>query len=108
MKLCQACDIIQSPRFINDELTFICELCQLSTKSYPEDTLRKERVKGSNVMIYETILNQAVADPATGKARIKCLNKKCDSNIVKQVVIGEELYLYNKCVKCGFTWLNNT
>jgi DNA-directed RNA polymerase subunit M/transcription elongation factor TFIIS len=107
VSFCTACDKLLTSSFTNEELTFKCELCLLSYPSTPEDSLRRERIKENNIMIYEKILNKAVDDPASFKARITCLNKKCDNDIVVQVRIGEDMRLYNICIKCRFQWLNN-
>lgn len=105
---CETCENLLSAKYINDELTFNCESCHISYKSKDEDTLRKERVKENDVMIYEKILNKAVDDPATIKARIKCLDKKCKNDIVKQVRINDDsASLYNICITCKKTWPSN-
>ena len=104
---CNFCDKLLSPSFANETLSFKCDLCLVSFPATPEDSLRKERIKEGNVMVYEKILNKAVDDPASLKAEIKCINKKCDSNIVKQVRVGDDMRLYNICVKCRVQWLSN-
>jgi DNA-directed RNA polymerase subunit M/transcription elongation factor TFIIS len=109
MRFCDTCDNLLVPKFINEELVFSCESCFIQYKSFPEDSLRKERIKEKDVMIYEKILNKAADDPATIKANVKCINvqKKCKSNIVKQVRIGDDMRLYNICVECKMQWLYN-
>lgn len=107
MNYCQTCDNTMVPNFINDELTFICKSCNITTSSSKEDSLRKERIKESNILIHENMLNNAANDPVTKKARIKCMSKKCTGNIVKQVEISDEMLLYNICIKCNYIWLNN-
>lgn len=106
MKYCEHCDNRLRPNFNNDELTFKCQSCHLNYKSDPEDTLRRERTKESNIMIYEKILNKAVADPATIKASLNCKDSKCKGDIVKQVRIGNDMRLYNICITCNFQWLS--
>ena len=58
-------------------------------------------------MVYQKILDKAVDDPATIKARINCINKKCNNDIVKQVRIGDDMRLYNICTLCRVQWLSN-
>jgi hypothetical protein len=70
------------------------------------DTLIRERIKESDVMIFEKILNKASADPATIKAKIKCIKNKCTGEFVRQVRIGDDMRLYNICITCKSQWLN--
>lgn len=107
VQFCEMCNKLLVPSFANDKLTFTCELCILSYESKPEDTLRSSRFKESNIMVFQKILDKAVDDPATIKARVKCLNKKCSGEIVKQVRIGEDMRLYNICTTCKLQWLSN-
>ena len=100
-KFCKECDNLLSSKYTNEELSFNCDLCYIAYKSTPEDTLRKDRVKEQDVMKYAKILKKAADDPATMKARIDCLDKKCNGTIAKQVRLGENMLLFNICIKCG-------
>ncbi len=104
-KFCRFCANLLTESFANDVLSFRCQSCQLVYKAKPEDTLRYEKTKESDTTIYETILNRAVDDPATIKARVDCI-KKCGGKIVKQVRVGDDMKLFNICVKCHTRWLN--
>ncbi len=105
-KFCENCDNLLVANFFNDELNFQCVLCNTSYAPDDEDTLRFERIKESNVMIFEKILNKAVDDPATIKAYVKCIKTDCSGKIAKQVRVGDDMRLYNICMKCRTQWLN--
>jgi hypothetical protein len=57
-------------------------------------------------MIYSKILDNALKDPVTLKAKKDCINPKCKGKLVKQVRIGDEMLLYNICLKCETKWNN--
>ncbi len=103
---CTNCANLLIPSFYNDELNFKCVMCSEIYPPKPEDTLRSERIKENDVMIFEKNLNKAADDPATIKAHVNCINEKCPSKIVKQVRIGDDLKLFNICVRCKTQWLN--
>ncbi len=105
-KFCKNCDNCLDSNYYNDELTFKCKMCNVTYLPDDEDSLRYERLKETDVMIYEKILNKAVDDPATLKAYVKCINTKCPGKIVAQVRIGEDMHLYNICTVCRTQWLN--
>jgi DNA-directed RNA polymerase subunit M/transcription elongation factor TFIIS len=109
MRFCSICNNLLVPKFVDEQLVFSCQSCYIEYKSTDEDSLRWERVKEKNIMIYEKILNKAADDPATLKAYVNCINakKNCSSKIVKQVRIGDDMRLYNVCVECHFIWLSN-
>lgn len=109
MRFCNACNNLLIPKFVNENLVFHCESCYIEYKSTDEDSLRWERIKEKNMMIYEKILNKAADDPATLKEYVDCINtkKNCKSRICKQVRIGDDMRLYNICVECKFIWLSN-
>lgn len=106
IKFCDICDNLLSANFANEILTFKCETCLLSYPSDVTDTLRRERIKEPDVMIFSKILNKAADDPATIKAHLKCRNDKCKGEICKQVRVGQDMRLYNICLTCHFQWLN--
>ena len=101
---CQTCYNILRSNFINDQLTFKCKSCQRVYASKDNDTLIFEQKKETDVAVFEKISNNAANDPTNKKARIKCVNKKCDNNIVKQVRINKNL-LINICTKCQKKWV---
>jgi len=105
-KFCEICDNLLNANFYNDELNFKCEMCQISYKPNEYDTLRYERIKENDVMIFEKILNKAVDDPATIKSYVNCIKTDCSGKIVKQVRIGDDMRLYNICMVCRTQWLN--
>lgn len=105
-KFCSICDNLLTATFSDDVLSFVCETCFINYKSNPEDSLRRERIKEVDIRIFSKILDKAEHDPATIKARIKCLNDKCSGTIVKQVRVGQDMRLYNICITCHIQSLN--
>ncbi len=105
-KFCTSCDNLLIPAFINEELIFKCVTCNDIYPSDDNDTLRYERVKEGDILIFEKILNNAGDDPVTIKARVNCINTQCSGKIVKQVRVGDDMKLFNICVVCKTQWLN--
>lgn len=105
-KFCKICDNLIYPLFYNDELAFKCMACNISYKSDDSDTLRHERIKEVNIIIYENILKNSRNDPAVGLAHVKCIKAGCDGNLVKTVRVGDDMKLFNICRKCGIIFLN--
>lgn len=105
-KFCEFCDNLLVANFFNDKLTFKCTLCHVSYNATNEDTVRKERIKESNIMLFEKIINKSLNDPATSKDFVDCINEKCKGKIVKLVRIGDNMLLYKICTTCGTTWLH--
>lgn len=103
MKFCQLCNNILHTNIHNDYFTFKCIHCHKLYKPEPEDTLRYEYSKKSELGIYERQLKTAQHDPTNVKAFIDC--PKCKHYICKQVEIDTDLKMFNVCEKCGFIWL---
>lgn len=105
-KFCEICENLLSSNFANDKITFTCNVCHIAYASNASDTLRRERIKESDINIFSKILDKAIDDPATIKAHLKCKNDKCSSTVVKQVRVGTDMRLYNICTICKIQWLN--
>lgn len=105
-KFCAYCDNLLVPNFNNEVLIFKCMMCNIIYPPNDNDTLRYERIKENDIMIFEKILNKAADDPVTIKGRVNCIKTKCQGKIVKQVRIGEDMRLFNICVVCKSQWLN--
>jgi DNA-directed RNA polymerase subunit M/transcription elongation factor TFIIS len=105
-KFCDYCSNLLEPNYINDQKSYKCFTCHIIYKSENDDSLIRERIKESDIMIFEKILDKAIDDPATIKAYVDCIDTKCDSKLVKQVRIGNDMLLYNICIKCRKQWLN--
>ena len=105
-KFCEICSNLLTPSFANDTITFRCGSCLTEYKSESTDTLRRERIKSADVNIFNKILDKAIDDPAVLKAFIKCKNTNCSGDLVKQVRVGEDMRLYNICMKCKIIFLS--
>ena len=106
VKFCSECNNLLIPNYKNDELKFQCYMCKIEYLPDDKDTLIYEKIKKSDIMIFEKILNRAGDDPATIKEIIQCIKKNCKNNIVKQVRLGDEMKLFNICTVCKTQWLN--
>lgn len=102
---CQICENLLSVVTSVDEFYYKCTSCQQNYKPDANDSLRYEDIKGSNLIIYKTILQNAAKDPVNPKVRKEC---KCGNDIVTQVRLGDELKLVNTCTKCNKQWLEGT
>ena len=100
---CTNCNNLLDTSTANDELTFKCLTCFAEYKSDPDDSLRYEETQDGNLIIFQTILNNAKNDPVGLKTHLAC--PKCKHHIAKQVRLGSELRLINVCEKCGFQWI---
>lgn len=100
---CDNCNNLLDISTNNDELTFKCMTCFTSYKSEADDSLRYEETKGGNLIIFQTILNEAVNDPVSLKEKISC--PKCKYHMAKTVRLGSELRLIYICEKCKFQWI---
>lgn len=105
-KFCTYCDNLLIPNFINEELVFKCMMCNVMYPPNDGDTLRYERIKENDIMIFEKILNKAGDDPVTIKAKVNCIKTQCPGKIAKQVRIGDDMRLFNICTTCQSQWLN--
>jgi DNA-directed RNA polymerase subunit M/transcription elongation factor TFIIS len=106
MKFCEYCENLLEPTFTNDNFTMRCTSCSISYDTTAEDTLRKERIKEGDILIFDKLLNKAVEDPATEKVFVNCRDNKCSGKLAKRVRIGNDERLYNICITCKFQWLN--
>jgi DNA-directed RNA polymerase subunit M/transcription elongation factor TFIIS len=100
---CDNCKNLLDVSTTNDELTFKCMTCYTSYKSEPDDSLRYEETQGGNLILFQTILNEAVNDPVNLKEHVTC--PKCKHGIAKSVRLGKELRLINICEKCKVQWI---
>lgn len=100
---CQICDNLLNVVTTSDEFYYKCINCQQAYKPNNNDSLRYEDIKGTNLIIYKTILQNAGQDPVNPKVYKDC--KKCKNTIAKQVRLGDDLRLINICTNCNNQWL---
>ena len=100
---CKICDNMLSAITTADKFYFKCVRCQVTYEPEPNDTLRYEDIKGTNLLVYKTILKNAGRDPVNPKVRKTCTG--CGNKIAKQVRLGDDMRLINVCTKCGKQWI---
>jgi DNA-directed RNA polymerase subunit M/transcription elongation factor TFIIS len=100
---CKTCDNLLSVIATSSEFYFKCIKCQTIYDPDNYDTLRHENIKGTNLIIYKTILQNAGRDPVNPKVKKDCTT--CRNNIVRQVRLGEDMRLINICTKCDKQWI---
>lgn len=106
MKLfCTICNNLLVVNTSADDFYFKCNKCYQIYKPDESDTLHYEDIKGTNLIIYKTILQNAGKDPVNPKIYKDCT---CGNNIVRQVRLGDALQLINICIKCDKKWLEST
>lgn len=89
----------------SDSLFFKCAKCQHSEVATAADTMVFKEEKGTNLIMYKTILQNAGRDPVNPKVLKQC--PQCPNKIAKQVRLGEQLRLINICTNpsCGKQWI---
>jgi DNA-directed RNA polymerase subunit M/transcription elongation factor TFIIS len=100
---CEICSNLLSVITTADTFHFRCMKCKKDYMPVDEDTLRYEQIKGTNLIIYKTILQNADKDPVNPKVENHC--NKCGHNIVRQVRLGNDMRLINVCIKCSNKWI---
>jgi len=100
---CTICNNLLSGVSRADNFYFECVSCKEIYKPTAVDTLRHEQIKGTDLVTFKTILQNANRDPVNPKVKKKCT--KCDSKYVKQVRLGDDMRLINCCIKCNERWI---
>jgi DNA-directed RNA polymerase subunit M/transcription elongation factor TFIIS len=101
---CSYCSNLLSVVTTSDNFFYKCIKCQKIFTPDANDSLRYENIKGTNLIIYKTILQNAGSDPVNPKVRKDCT---CGNDIVKQVRLGDDMRLINVCTKCNKQWLES-
>jgi len=78
---------------------FKCNNCNKFYQSNKHDSLRYDNTKGTNFIIYKTILKNAGRDPVNPIIQKKC--SSCKNDILKQIRLGSDMRLINICVSCN-------
>ena len=104
-KFCDVCEALLIPIYTDEKMAFQCVPCRIAFPPEPVDTLRYEKNKVMDTAIHELALTRAADDPTNIKANIKCINS-CGGTIVKQIRVGDDMKLFNTCLKCKTSWLN--
>lgn len=102
---CNSCGNILYEITSSDGFLFRCNNCSKTYEPTAADTLRYEEVRGTSLIMYKTLLQNAADDPVNPKCFKDC--KKCENNLVRQVRLGEDMKLINICIKCKNTWLDS-
>lgn len=102
-RFCETCNNLLSVIATSDEFYFKCIKCQLTYRPSEDDSLRFESTKGTNLIVYKTILKNAGRDPVNPKVRKPC--DGCASTIVRQVRLGDDMRLINICINCDKQWI---
>lgn len=100
---CQICENLLSVITTADSFYFKCISCQNIYQPDEKDTLRYENTKGTNLLIYKSILKNAGRDPVNPKVDKTCTS--CNNNIARQVRLGDDMRLINICTKCNKQWI---
>jgi len=103
---CNICNNLLNIVTTSNQFYFKCTKCYIIYQAQPNDSLRYEDMKGTDLIIYNLILKNAGQDPVNPKVKKKCL--KCSNDIIKQVRLGEEMHLINVCPKCNHQWIEGT
>ena len=102
---CPVCQNLMIIATTADEYMHQCTKCMTQEKPTDKDSLVYEKVTGTNLIIYKSILYNAGRDPVNPIVPRKC---KCGNEHARQVRLGSEMKLINTCIKCGDQWLDGT
>jgi DNA-directed RNA polymerase subunit M/transcription elongation factor TFIIS len=100
---CKVCNNLLIDVCTADTFTYKCSQCDITYEPTAKDTLRYDDIKGTNLIVYQCILQNANVDPVGNKAYVNCI--KCDSKIVSQMRLGDNMRLVNTCIECAEQWL---
>jgi len=94
---CTNCNNLLTVVTTADSFYFKCISCQEVFEPTATDTLRREWIKGDDLLVHKTILQNAGRDPANPKVYRDCA---CGARIAKQVRLGDDMRLINICTGC--------
>jgi DNA-directed RNA polymerase subunit M/transcription elongation factor TFIIS len=102
-RFCTTCNNILTAITTADEFRFKCVSCNKNYAPNTEHTMLYEHIVGPNFATDIHKLLNASRDPVNPKVFKDC--KTCDSKIVKQIQLGEDMKIINVCIKCDNKWL---
>jgi DNA-directed RNA polymerase subunit M/transcription elongation factor TFIIS len=101
-KFCKVCNNLLGTIIKDNKLMFECYMCVSTYDADPNDSVRYYEDKCVDLELFVNILKVAHRDPANPKAYRDC--PKCKHNVCRQVEIGNDMSLYNACIKCQYKW----
>lgn len=101
---CSKCENLLTTITTAESMYFKCVKCGTQTLPVDSGTLLHEYTKGTNLLVYSTILHTAGQDPVCPKVHKTC---KCGYKLARQVRLGEDMSLINVCIKCNTPWLES-
>jgi DNA-directed RNA polymerase subunit M/transcription elongation factor TFIIS len=101
-RFCKNCNNLLKANIINQELIFKCERCGSTFPSSPDDSLRFEESKQSNLELYNLITKNMIYDSANPREMIEC--PKCKNIPSIYVRIGNKKKKIYACEKCEHSW----
>lgn len=102
-QFCTACRNLLVDITTNDEYYRKCLKCHIVYELKDNDSMRLEEVRGANLVMYQTMLQNAGKDQVNPKVKKQCI--KCPNNILRQARVGVNMQLINICIKCDYKWL---
>ncbi len=102
---CDICNNLLNIISTADSFHFQCSSCLENYQSTVDDSLRYENIRGTNLVMYQTILSTADKDPMNPKVYKDC---SCGSKIVRQVRLNKDMRLVNACISCGKQWIEGS
>jgi hypothetical protein len=104
-QFCTVCENLLVDITTSEEYYRKCLKCHVTYDVTDSDSMRLEDIRGTNLIIYQTILQNAGKDPVNPKVKKQCI--KCPNNILRQTRVGINMQLINICTKCDFKWLDS-
>lgn len=102
---CKICNNLLVDICTADIFKYQCMQCSVIYEPTAEDTLRYDDIKDTNLIIYQTMLQNTNEDPVNNKAYADC---KCGYKIVSQIRLNENMRIINTCLKCKAQWIEGS
>jgi DNA-directed RNA polymerase subunit M/transcription elongation factor TFIIS len=102
MRICAACQSIQSKSTKGNEIIFICRTCGLITQGTDDDTLISEEFYESDtttLAMHQVFIESSAFDPAANIVLLEC--PRCSLNFMSAVRIGNASTTIYTC-RCGY------
>lgn len=101
MRFCDICENLLKFKQIEEDLYYVCEICDKKYNLNPEDT----KLKSIHVNIVDNVYkkNKKLIELFKEDDTLKLIEKeciKCKNNIMKQAVIGNNMNFIFICYKC--------
>lgn len=104
---CEKCQSRLARNVVNNNLLFVCPKCKTTRPTSDSDTLVYTETKSerSGISADSPILSNIFTDRTNLRVSGKCVDPKCDGDVVVQIRDGSDMMkLISGCPKCEKLW----